>query len=67
MADRLELYEEPDDPKRPRVGFDERPGQLLGDGHAPLPMMAGHPARVDDAYTRHGTGHLLIRVEPCQG
>ena len=67
MEDRLDLYEEPDDPKRPRVCFDERPCQRLGDGHAPLPMMAGHPARVDDEYTRHGTCNLLIMVEPFQG
>jgi hypothetical protein len=67
MEDLLDLYEEPDDPQRPRVCFDERPCQLLGDGHAPLPMMAGHPARVDYEYTRHGTCNLFIMVDPFQG
>jgi hypothetical protein len=67
MEDLLDLYEEPDDPKRPRVCFDERPCQLLGDGRAPLPMVAGHPERVDYEYTRHGTCNLFLMVEPFQG
>jgi len=66
MEDLLDLYEEPDDPRRPRVCFDERPCQLLGSGRAPLPVVAGHPARVDDAYTRRSTCHLCIMVEPFQ-
>jgi hypothetical protein len=67
MEDRLDLYEASDDPKRPRVCVDARPCQLLGDGHAPLPMVAGHPARVDDEYIRHDPGHLCLMVEPFQG
>jgi len=65
MADRLELYEEPDDPQRPRVCFDERPCQLLTDSRASLAMVPGHPLRCDeDVYTRHGTCNLCIMAEP---
>jgi len=67
MEDLLDLYEEPDDPRRPRVCFDERPCQLLGDGREPWPMVPGAPARFDYAYTRHGTCNLFIMVEPFQG
>ena len=67
MEDLLDLYEEPDDPKRPRVCFDERPCQWLGDGQEPLPLVPGAPERFDYEYTRHGTCNLFIIVEPFQG
>lgn len=67
MEDLLDLYEEPDDPRRPRVCFDERPCQLLGDGREPWPMVPGAPARFDYEYTRHGTCNLFIMVEPFRG
>ncbi len=67
MEDLLDLYEEPDDPKRPRICFDERPCQLLADGREPLPMVPGHPARFDYEYTRPGTCNLFIMAEPFQG
>jgi DDE superfamily endonuclease len=67
MEDLLDLYEEPDDPTRPRVCFDERPCQLLADSRAPLAMAPGHPLRVDYEYTRHGTCNLFIMAEPFQG
>jgi DDE superfamily endonuclease len=67
MEDLLDLYEEPDDPKRPRVCFDERPCQLLADSRPQQPVAPGHPARFDYEYTRHGTCNLFIMVEPFQG
>jgi hypothetical protein len=67
MEDLLDLYEEPDDPTRPRVCFDERPCQLLADSQEPLPMMPQHPARFDYEYIRQGTCNLFIMVEPFQG
>ena len=67
MEDLLDLYEEPDDPTRPRVCFDERPCQLLADSREPRPMIPKHPARFDYEYTRHGTCNLFIMVEPFQG
>lgn len=67
MEDLLDLYEEPDDPLRPRVCFDERPCQLLADSREPQPMTQGHPTHFDSAYTRHGTCNLFVMVEPFQG
>jgi len=67
MEDLLDLYEEPDDPRRPRVCFDERPCQLLADSRVPLPLVSGVPTRVDYEYTRHGTCNLFIMLEPFQG
>ena len=37
MEDVLELYEEPADPKRPKVCFDETPRQLIAETRQPLP------------------------------
>jgi hypothetical protein len=65
--DRLDLDEAPDDPKRPRVCFDERPCQLLADRWAPLAMVPGYLLRVDDEYLRHGTCNLFLMAEPFQG
>lgn len=66
MEDLLDLYEEPDDPKRPHVCFDERPCQLLGESREPLPMIPAYPARFDYEYSRHGTCNLFMMVEPFQ-
>ena len=62
MEEILDLYEEPYDPKRPVVCFDERPCQLLADVRDPLPMEpGGHPnKRVDSEYERKGTCHVSI-------
>jgi hypothetical protein len=67
MEDLRDRYEEPDDPKRPCVCVDERPCPWLGDGQEPWPLVPGAPERFDDAYTRHGTCHLFIIVEPLPG
>jgi len=67
MEDVFSLYEEPYDPRRPVVGFDERPCQLLGDVMAPMPMKPGRSTRQNDAYNRNGTCCVLIACEPRQG
>ena len=69
MEEILDLYEEPCDPKRPVVCFDERPCQLLADVRDPLPMEpGGHPnKRVDSEYERKGTCHVLMAFEPLKG
>jgi transposase len=66
MEDLLDLYEEPDDPQRPRVCFDERPCQLLADSREPRPMAPRYPMCCDYAYIRHGPCHLFIMAEPVQ-
>jgi hypothetical protein len=64
----LDLYEEPYDPKRPVVCFDERPCQLLAEVRDPLPMEPGGKAkRFDSEYERKGTAHVLMAFEPLKG
>ena len=69
MEEILDLYEEPYDPNRPVVCFDERPCQLLADVRDPLPM---HPAewpkkRIDPEYERRGMANVLMAFEPLKG
>lgn len=67
----LDLYEEPYDEKRPVVCFDERPCQLLADVREPLLSKPGGPgggARlVDHEYSRGGTCHVHVALEPLSG
>ena len=66
MEDILSLYEEPYDPLRPVICFDERPCQLIGDVLAPMPMKPGRPKRQDHEYERHGTCCVLLAFEPLK-
>lgn len=63
----LGLYEEPYDPKRPVVCFDERPCQLLAEVREPLRLGAGRPGRRDHGYERRGMAHLFVAFEPPTG
>ncbi|SDY75332.1 hypothetical protein SAMN05421881_10601, partial [Nitrosomonas halophila] len=47
MEDVLDLYEEPYDPLRPVVCFDESPKQLIAEIRTPLSAKPGVPARYD--------------------
>jgi hypothetical protein len=69
MEDVLDVYERPYDPKHPVVGLDEMPVQLLADvpGRDPLPCRPGHPAKVDNEYTREGTANAFVAFEPLGG
>ncbi len=58
MEEILDLYEEPYDPSRPLICFDERPCQLIGDVRDPLPMK---PGCIENASTRSTSG------EGCAG
>jgi DDE superfamily endonuclease len=62
-----DLYEEPYDPRRPTVNFEDTSQPLLAATRAPLPAKPGQPARYDDADERHGTRHLLMLTEPPAG
>ena len=66
MEDILDLYEEPYDPKRPVIGVDERPCQLIGDVVMPIPMKPGKPKKEDNEYERNGTCCVFIACEPLQ-
>lgn len=63
----LDLYEEPYDPLRPVVCFDERPCQLLAEVTDSLPIAPGRPRRFDSHYERRGICHVLMAFEPLSG
>jgi DDE superfamily endonuclease len=67
MEDVLDLYAERYDPRRPVVGFDERPLQLLADTRSPVPAAPGRVRRVDYEYRRNGTANVFMIVEPLAG
>ncbi len=67
MEEVLDLYEEPYDPLRPVVCFDERPCQLIGDVREPLPMKPGYIERFDSEYERGGVCWVLTSFEPLTG
>lgn len=64
MEDVLDLYEEPYDPKKPVVCFDEMPHQLVEEVRVPLPVGPGRPALHDYEYRRRGTANLFVCFEP---
>ena len=47
MYDILGLYAEPYDAKRPVIGLDEKPKQLIEDSRNPIPMMKGKVKKQD--------------------
>ncbi|HEY5616477.1 MAG TPA: IS630 family transposase [Vicinamibacterales bacterium] len=63
MEDVLDLYAEAPDPRRPVVGFDETPRQLIGEARVPIPAKAGTPRRVDYEYVRNGTANVFLFVD----
>jgi len=63
----LDLYEEPYDPYRLVVCFDERPCQLMDHTRDPLPMAEGRPAREDHEYERRGMAHLYMAFKRLGG
>ena len=67
MADVLDVYTRPYDPRRPQVCLDETSRQLLGEVTAPLPPAPGRPAREDYESVRGGVCHLVLVTEPLRG
>ena len=67
MEDVLDLYEEPYDPSRPVVCFDESPKQLIAEVRTPIPAEPGTPARYDTEYERKGVCDLMMICEPRRG
>ena len=61
------MYEEPHDPRRPVVCFDETSTQLLAETRTPLPPQPGRPRREDYEYRREGTRNLFLACEPLAG
>lgn len=67
MEDVLDLYEEPYDPRRPKVNVDETSKQLIREKREPLPAEPGRPTRYDYEYERNGTRNLFMFTEPQAG
>lgn len=67
MYNLLDLYQEPYDPKRPKVGIDEKPKQLIGEKRKPIPMKPGSPERYDYEYARNGNVNIFVVVDPEEG
>ena len=67
MEQVLEVYKRPYDPKRPVIGMDEQPKQLISETRQPIPAAPGRPERVDYEYVREGTCVVWMFVEPLGG
>jgi hypothetical protein len=67
MEDGLEVYAEPDDPRRPKVNFDATNKQLIKETRLPLPAQPGQPQRDDYEYERNATRNLFLFVAPQAG
>ena len=59
----LDLYNEPYDPRKPVIGVDEKPKQLLGEKRVPLAMRPGHSERYDYEYVRNGGANIFMAVD----
>ena len=73
MEDILDLHNEPYDPFRPVVNFDETSKQLIEETRVPLPPQPsqngkpGRPERYDTEYRRAGTCNLFLFCQPLAG
>jgi hypothetical protein len=67
MAEILDFYAEPYDPKRPKVTFDETSKQLIKETRAPVPTTPGQVTRYDYEYERNGTRTLFLFCDPQAG
>ena len=69
MEDVLDLYEEPYDPNKPVVCFDELPYQMVAEKRTPLSQKPGRPQRYDYEYEyeRKGTANIFAFFEPKSG
>jgi transposase len=67
MEDVLNQYEQPYDPKRPLVCYDEWIKQLIEETRLRLPAKPGRVERCDYEYKRNGVRNLLVCFEPLTG
>ena len=67
MEDVLDLYEQPFDPQRPLVCYDEWRRALIGETCTSLPAQPGRRKRVDYEYRRNGVAYLHMAFEPLVG
>lgn len=67
MEDVLDLYEQPYDPLRPQVCYDEWRRAMISETRNSLPAQPGRRKRVDYEYRRNGVAYLHMFFEPLQG
>lgn len=67
MEDVLDQYEQPYDPKRPLVCFDEWLKQLIEETCIGKPAKPGQVERYDYEYKRNGVRNLNVAFEPLSG
>lgn len=67
MYNILKLYEVPYNQKRPVIGLDEKPKQLIEDSRTPIPTKPGKIAKQDYEYVRKGKANIFMAVEPKGG
>lgn len=67
MEDVLDQYEQPYDPKRPLVCFDEWLKQLIEETRQGKPAKPGQVERYDYEYKRNGVRNLNVAFEPLTG
>lgn len=67
MEDVLDQYEQPYDPKRPMVCYDEGLRQLIEETRSGLAPKPGRRERYDYEYKRHGVRNLNFFFEPLNG
>lgn len=67
MYDLLDLYQEPHDPKKPVIGLDEKPKQLIGEKRKPIPVRPGGFERHDYEYVRNGKANIFVAVDHKAG
>jgi hypothetical protein len=67
MEEVLDTYATPYDSRRPVLGMDEQPVQLLKETRTPIPATKDHPRRVDYEYERAGTASVFLFCEPLVG
>ncbi len=67
MEDVLDLYQEPFNPAKPVVTFDERAVQLISEVRQPVPAQPGQLERYDYEYKREGMANLFEFFQPLAG
>ena len=67
MEDVLDLYEQPFDPVRPVVCYDEWRRALIGETRESIPAAPGRRKRIDYEYRRNGAIYLHMMFEPLMG
>jgi hypothetical protein len=67
MYDRLDLYQKPYDSRKPVIGVDEKPKQLIEDSRPPIPVQPGKSEKYDYEYVRNGKANIFMAVEPKHG